>query len=138
MPYLFDSDIVIDLLDGVPQIRIAVDSLMPGGAGLSIVTYMEVRHGILARGNSLAAQSALEAFIQAAPILPFSRTVADRCAELRVGLQQQGRSVRRRALDLIVAAIALHYDFTLVTRNLADYRDIPGLKVLIPEDRSET
>jgi predicted nucleic acid-binding protein len=138
MPYLFDSDIVIDLLDGVPQIRIAVDSLMPGGAGLSIVTYMEVRHGILARGNSLAAQSALEAFIQAAPILPFSRTVADRCAELRVGLQQQGRSVRRRALDLIVAATALHYDFTLVTRNLADYRDIPGLKVLTPEDRSET
>ena len=39
MPYLFDSDIVIDLLDGVPHIRETVNSLLPAGAGISIVTY---------------------------------------------------------------------------------------------------
>lgn len=136
MPYLIDSDIVIDLLDGVPHIRETVNSLLPAGAAISIVTYMEVTHGILARGNKEAAQAAFAAFIRAAPIASFSISVANRCAALRLDLQRQGKSVRRRSLDLIVAATAISYDFTLVTRNAADYHDIPGLAVLLPQENS--
>ncbi|HUZ03134.1 MAG TPA: hypothetical protein VMU89_22540, partial [Thermomicrobiaceae bacterium] len=59
--------------------------------------------------------------------------VARRCAELREELRRQDRRVRARALDLMVAATALQYDLTLVTRNIADYDDVPGL-VLWRED----
>ena len=37
------------------------------------------------------------------------------------------KRVKARALDLINAAIALEHDLTLVTRNVRDYQDIPGL-----------
>jgi predicted nucleic acid-binding protein len=52
---------------------------------------------------------------------------AVRCAEVRAALARDGRRVRSRSLDLINAAIALEGDLTLVTRNIADYQDIPGL-----------
>jgi predicted nucleic acid-binding protein len=40
-----------------------------------------------------------------------------------------GRSPRRHALDVIIAATAIVHDRTLVIRNTTDYRGIPGLKL---------
>ncbi len=34
-----------------------------------------------------------------------------------------------RSLDLIIAATALEYNLTLVTRNTEDYADVPDLKL---------
>lgn len=42
-------------------------------------------------------------------------------------LSGQGKRVRQRALDLLIAATAIEHNLTLVTRNQADYRDVPGL-----------
>ena len=61
-----------------------------------------------------------------------SVAIAERCAGLRETLQRHGKRVRPRALDLIVAATALEYGLTLVTRNTDDYRDIPGLTLYTP------
>jgi predicted nucleic acid-binding protein len=36
-----------------------------------------------------------------------------------------------RALDLLIAAPALEHQLTLVTRNLGDYNDIPGLDLYL-------
>jgi predicted nucleic acid-binding protein len=46
--------------------------------------------------------------------------VAQRCARLREALRGDRRRVDARAFDLLVAATALEYDLTLVTRNLRD------------------
>jgi len=43
-------------------------------------------------------------------------------------LRRQGKRVNNRALDLLIAATAIEHDLTLVTRNLQDYGDIPGLE----------
>ena len=51
---------------------------------------------------------------------------------LRAELQQHGQRVRLRVLDLLTAATALEHDLTLVTRNLADYEDIPDLALYQP------
>ena len=44
-------------------------------------------------------------------------------------MRKAGKRVNSRALDLLIAATALEYDLTLVTRNTEDYGDIPGLKL---------
>jgi predicted nucleic acid-binding protein len=75
----------------------------------------------------VAAEAKLAAFLAKVPILPFSPEVARRCARLRLDLKRQGKRVRPRALDLIIAATALEHGLTLVTRNSGDYQDIPGL-----------
>jgi predicted nucleic acid-binding protein len=66
------------------------------------------------------------------PVIPFSLAAARRCAELREDLARDGKRVRSRALDLITAAIALEYGYTLVTRNRKDYEDIPNLSLFQP------
>lgn len=61
------------------------------------------------------------------PVLPFSVAEARRCAGIRRTLRSQGRRVSTRALDLMIAATAIEHQLVLVTRNVRDYRDVPGL-----------
>lgn len=126
MQFLIDSDWTIDYLDGLPAAVQLVRSLMPAGIAISIITYIEVFQGVI-RMNTVAADQALEAMLTSTPVLPISLVVAQRVARLREFLQRQGRRMRSRALDLIIAATALEHNLTLVTRNVDDYRDIPGL-----------
>lgn len=60
-------------------------------------------------------------------MLSVSPAVARQCAQLRATLKQQGKSVRRRAFDLVIAATALVHSAEFVTRNTADFTDTPGL-----------
>lgn len=118
MPYLLDSDILIYYTNGVPRIHTLIARIAPDGLAVSAVSYMETQQGI---GRSPH------------PVVAFSRVEAHRCAGLRETLQQQGRRVRQRALDLMIAATALEHNFTLVTNNPADYSDLPGLRVETPQ-----
>jgi tRNA(fMet)-specific endonuclease VapC len=130
MPYLIDSDLVIDHLAEDPAALRLLDRLAPGGLTISIITYMEVYQGTIVSPDPTQAQAKLDVFIAAVPIVPLSVMVARRCARLRVELQWQGKRVRSRALDLLNAATALEHELTLVTRNRADYEDIPDLAIL--------
>jgi predicted nucleic acid-binding protein len=118
---------VIDHLDDVPHAMALLDRLAADGIAISMVTYMEVLQGRIRSPNPEEARAKLDAFLAAVPVLPFSPEVAQRCAQLRETLRSQQRRVNARALDLITAATALEHGLTLVTRNIADYRDIHGL-----------
>ena len=128
MQYLVDSDWTIDYLDGLPAAVQLVQSLMPAGIAISIITYIEVYQGVI-RWNTLSANQSLEVMLATTPVLPISMAVAQRVALLRGSLRRQGRRTRSRALDLIIAATAIEHDLMLVTRNVDDYRDVSGLKI---------
>ncbi|MDO8689864.1 MAG: type II toxin-antitoxin system VapC family toxin [Dehalococcoidia bacterium] len=129
MPYLIDSDWVIDHLAGHPEATRLLTELAQGGIAISIVTYMEAFQGTEREADPEGSQARLDMFLEAAPVIPFSPEVARRCARLREALRRDKKRVRSRALDLLVAATALEYDLTLVTRNLDGYSDIPDLKL---------
>ncbi len=69
---------------------------------------------------------AAQAFLRGVTVLPITRTVVRRNATIRLDLRQRGRTIRVRGLDLLIAATALTYGLTVVTRNTADYGDVPG------------
>ena len=127
MPYLIDTDLVIDHLANIPAANKLLDKLAPEGIAISIITYMEAYQGVVRSPNVKAARAKLQTFRRSVPVLPFSLSVAKRCAILREQLQHEQKRVKSRALDLMNAAIALEHDLTLVTRNVEDYHDIPGL-----------
>src|SRR5712691_10583948 len=129
MPYLVDTDIVIDHLGQVTEATHLLENFAPEGIAISIITYMEAYQGVLRSPNLKEAKAKFQAFRKTIPVLPFSLTVAKRCALLRETLKQEQKRVKARALDLMNAAIALEYDLTLVTRNVGDYKDIPDLKL---------
>ena len=56
-------------------------------------------------------------------LIPFSPDAMQRFYELRKAHRRLGR------MDLAIAAIALEFDATLVTRNRIDFEQIPGLKI---------
>ena len=127
MAYLIDTDVVIDQLARDPATVAMLDQLAPAGLVISMVTYMEVLQGILEGPDSAFKESEFDLFTEEVPIAVFSRRVARRCAQLRVDLKRQQRRVRPGAIDLLTAATALEHGYTLVTRNRADYADVPGL-----------
>ena len=132
MPYLVDTDWVIDLLASVPEALQLLDRLAQDGIAISIITYMEAYQGVERSPHPEEAQSKLTAFLNSVPVIPLTPAVAQRCARLRETLRKQGKRVNARSLDLIIAATALEYNLTLVTRNAEDYADIPGLKLYPP------
>ena len=58
-----------------------------------------------------------------AQVLAFDDAAADVFADLRK------RRVRIGTMDLRIAAIALTRDMTVLSRNLADFNKVPGLKI---------
>lgn len=57
------------------------------------------------------------------PVLPFDPTSLAICLELRSAHRRVGR------MDLKIASICLANDLPLLTRNLSDFRELPGLRV---------
>jgi predicted nucleic acid-binding protein len=112
MPYLVDSNVVIDHLAAVPDASQFLDRFAQDGIVISIVTYMEAFQGAVRSEHLEEASEKFHAFADKVLILPFSFAVAERCARLRETLRSQNKRVKSRALDLIIAATALEYGLT--------------------------
>lgn len=70
--------------------------------------------------------------MRALTVIPLNRRVILRTARLRYDLRSRNLPIKTRAYDLIVAATALEYGLTVVSSNVRDYQDIPGLSLFNP------
>jgi len=123
--YLVDSDVLISVLQGDDGTLRIFRRLAAQGVSISAITYMEAAQGLLDQPASALAE--FDRFLIDVPVLPIDQHTAFRCASLRRVLADRGGRVRQRGLDLLIAATALEHRLTLVTRNVHDYGDIPGL-----------
>lgn len=130
-PCLLDSDVIIDSLAGLPaSVELLLD-LSATGLAISVITFLEAYEGV-ARSPNSRARAQFESFIAGIPVIPLAVAEARRCSEIREDLRRRSRRIRARALDLLIAATAIEHDLRLVTRNIDDYRDIPGLRLYEP------
>ena len=109
-----------------------LSQLSEEGIAISIITYIEMYQGVLRSPNPTEAERKPQAFVGAVSVLYISPAVARRCAHIRETLRKQGKEFRRRAFDLLIAATALEHNLTLLTRNTADYEDIPNIRFYQP------
>lgn len=126
MPYILDTSVAIDLRDAVAQIE---DRLIALGdrVSLSVITQVELEGGAAGQGaDSRRRRARLDVLLDALPVIPFGTDAAD--AYRRI-VESSGFS-RRKVVDRMIAAQALATGATLVTRNAADVKDIPGLILL--------
>lgn len=125
MAYLLDTNIAIHARDGTDAV---LDKLAEhdGEMLLSALSLAELQRGIY-RDPSLMAirQARLEVLLRGLPVLPF-----DAPAALAYGrIIAQCGWVRGRDFDRMIAAHAISSHSVLVTNNLADFSDIPGLSI---------
>ncbi len=133
MTYLVDTDYVVDHLKGQRNATDILTTLLPDGLAISIITFAEVYEGIYYGHSRAHHEKGLHQFLQGVSILGITRSVARQCALLRGELRAtpHGKALvqPKDKYDLFVAATAVHYNLTLVTRNIKDYDRIPHLKL---------
>lgn len=126
MAYVLDTNVAFDLRDGVTETQQRVLGLGPDIA-LSVLTRVELEGGTAVSAKDADLRRRRLAIVLATlPILTFDEACADAYRDI---LLVTGFS-RRKVVDRMIAAQAIVADATLVTLNGADFRDIPGLKLL--------
>lgn len=127
MSYFLDTSVAIHLRDGNPTIYEKLEALR-GGVHLSVLTRVELLGGI-ARSDASRAETRrgrLELILNAFPTAAFDTAAAEKYGEIIASI---GYS-RRKVIDRMIAAQVLLHDATLVTMNIGDFKDVPGLKVM--------
>ncbi len=119
MSYLLDSVIVIDHLNGIDA---ATEFLSLHGdvCAISIITRAEVLAGCEG-----AQEATVRSLLSQFQTLPLTIEIADLAAQLR-------RSDRLKLPDAFQAAVSIHHELTLVTRNTRDFRPGGLLRLLVP------
>jgi predicted nucleic acid-binding protein len=125
--FLVDSDWIADYLKGRPDTVATLQSLAGEGLAVSIISYGEIYEGILFGGNRTQHERGFQAFLRGVQLLPLNRSIMRRFAQIRGDLRSQGRLIGDP--DILIAATALQYHLTLLTRNVRDFSRIPGLSL---------
>ncbi len=128
---LVDTDWIIDALNGQRPALATLDELAADGLLVSTISYGELYQGAHYARDPAPALSALRVFFEAKGLVAVTGVVAERFAVVRGALP---RPLRQQIgdLDLLIAATALTYGVPLLTRNLRDFRLVPGLDLHRP------
>lgn len=131
MGVLIDTCIWIDIEQGslAPANIVAVIGTEP--VYLSPITVAGLKFGAECAATPAIRQQRLAALarIRIKPVLRIDETTGEIFGSLAAQLKNSGKSHRPRIQDLWLASQAIQHGFALLTRNLHDFEDIPGLQV---------
>ena len=124
MIYLLDTNIIIYHLNGLlpDDAQKTVNEMLFFDLPLSIITKIELMG--FKFDNSLQKEKTVQ-FLNNVNFISVSNQIADNAIFLR-------QNYKLKTPDAIIAATAIVYDFTLVSRNDKDFIDIKELKYLNP------
>ena len=125
MPHLLDTNVLIGLRDGAPALIARLPELSTRPF-MSIVSQIELENGVVRDAAERDARAkVLDELLREFTVLPFTTQDA---ARYRLLIADAGYS-RTRTLYRMIAATALRVGATLVTANVRDFRDVPGLDI---------
>lgn len=132
---LFDTTYIIDLARGDRGALLKAKGTDEGSfpAALSVLSVHEYLYGVhrrfgrSSRGALEEKLSAALAHISRFELIPFTAAIAETSSALQAELMSLGRLIGIN--DLYIAATALRFEMPLVTRNLAEFKEVPKLKL---------
>ena len=125
MRYLLDTNTVIYYLQqhfSAGAAMFVEDLLMTSKPYLSVITEIELLCWKTATPNDI---QILKNFISDATVIELESSIKYETVNIR-------KAHRIKLPDAIIAATALVYDLTLITRNVSDFNDIAGLSLKNP------
>lgn len=121
--YLIDTNAVIDYLGNkfVTSSMDFMNTIIDAVPNVSVVTKIEV----LGFNAPEQHNQLLVNFINDATVFDLTDNIVEASIEIR-------KKHKTKLPDAIIAAKALVYDLVLITRNISDFKNIDGLKVIDP------
>ena len=138
--FLLDTNCISELVRPNPEGRVVdwMESTDEAMLYLSVLTLGEIRKGVaglLQCRRRTHLETWLEVELQgrfAGRILPIDAAIADRWGLIAAGAKRKGKALS--VIDGLLAATALHYNLTLVSRNASDFTNTQ-VPVLNPWER---
>jgi tRNA(fMet)-specific endonuclease VapC len=128
--FLLDTNVCIAYLNGRDAaVRDQMLALSPDEVWLCSVVKAELLYGARNSDHVDANLQRLARFFEPFTSLPFDDEAAAFYGGIRTQLRREGKLIGSN--DLMIAAIALAADATLVTRNQAEFHRVAGLRVAV-------
>lgn len=114
-----DANSVIHLIaDAFPALTARVADTEAGAIGVSSIAFAEVIWG--SANGKPPILPLLDAFAEQIPLVPFDEAAARAYASI---------PFKRGTFDRLIAAQALSQGLAVISQNVRDYEDVPGLRV---------
>jgi tRNA(fMet)-specific endonuclease VapC len=117
MRYLLDTNTVSHLIKRHPQAIQRLLAVPMHSLGISAITAGELAFGLAKRPEAVALRAAVHEFLRRVDVLPWDADVAQTYGRLRAQMQSQG--IGLSALDMQIAAHAVHVKAILVSSDRA-------------------
>ena len=129
MSYLLDTNACVSHLrsPGKSYVTAKLLGCRPREVSLCSVVKAELIYGAERSRNPAQNLAQVRKFFAGFASLPFDDKAAENYGPLRAQLVSQGATIGPN--DLMIAAIALANNLTLVTHNVAEFGRVPGLQV---------
>ncbi len=125
---MLDTDVCVDIMrHRSPRLRGRLERTAPGDIAISSIVAAELWTGVAKSREPERAGAAVRDFLHYVRVLDWPGEVAAAYGRIRAGLESAGRSIG--AMDLLIAAHAVHEDATLLTRNRSEFGRVAGLKL---------
>jgi tRNA(fMet)-specific endonuclease VapC len=115
--YLLDTNTVSYLIKRHPQVTQHLLAVPMHSVCISAITAGELAFGLAKRPEAVALKAAVNEFLRRVEVLPWDAAVAQTYGALRAQMQSKGTPLA--ALDMQIAAHAVHVNATLITSDHA-------------------
>ena len=129
---IFDSCIWVGLAAGQLEHQAVIDAAGDEPIFTSAISLGELSFGVEACANPAdrALRAAFLRQVERRPALAVTQHTAAAFGVLAAAVRRAGRSPRPRYNDLWIAAQAIEHGYALLTLNIGDFADLPGLRVI--------
>lgn len=119
--YLIDTNVIIDYTSNLIPLDASnfIENIFNSDFFISVVVKIEA----LGYNEEEKKMRLLEEFISTSTIIPLDDIVTQKTIELR-------KLKKLKLGDAIIASTAIVHNLTLITRNVADFKNIPNLEVV--------
>ncbi|WP_175981906.1 type II toxin-antitoxin system VapC family toxin [Burkholderia sp. BCC1630] len=134
MGMIIDSCVWVGLAGGTVKSRPVIDTAGDAPVFISTIPLGELAFGVqsCADATERARRAAHLRQLERRPVLDITRHTAAALGVLAAAVKQAGRSPGPRYNDLWIAAPAIEHGYALMTLNVVDFADLPGLTVVVP------
>ncbi|MEO5334590.1 MAG: type II toxin-antitoxin system VapC family toxin [Magnetococcus sp. YQC-5] len=127
MSYLLDTNACIAILNGHASVMVRIQECQLEPPWLCSPVKAELWYGVYKSVHRQRNLESLLEFFAFLPSLPFDDQAAEIYGRLRADLNQRGVPIGPN--DMLIAAVALAHDVTLVTHNVREFSRVDGLNI---------